>query len=434
MGFKILGQFLFEQGWKRRVYEFWAIALSFCLLICGGCQSQTVGDDIIHLTLWHGINPPPNRDVFQTLVDRFNREHPNIEIEALYIGQSDQQTPKILTAVVGNAPPDLLWYTPIITGQLVELDAIRPIGDWLEESPVKAEIDPALFSGMELENKVWSIPMATNNVAIFYRPSLFEKAGIENIPLTWDEFRETARKLTRDGKKYGVVLSLGKGEWTVFTWLPFLYSAGGELVADGEVNLVSPGAIAALQFWSDLMADGSAILSAPERGYEQDDFIAGKVAMQITGPWTLGYLEQVGIDYGVFPIPALELQASVVGGENLFVMKTTPEREKAAFEFLEYVAGEDFQTEWSLGTGYLPVNLKTRFDPRYQKYVEEQPALKVFLKQMDWAKSRPNIAGYSHISENLGRAIEATLLGESPQEALKTSQNRLKLILENRNS
>lgn len=423
-----MGRFLFEKGWRQRLFGFWAIAIAL-LLICGSCQPQTAGDGAIHLTLWHGINPPPNRDVFQTLVDRFNEEHPEIEVEPLYIGQPDQQMPKILTAVVGNAPPDLLWYTPIITGQLVELDAIRPIGDWLEKSPVKAEIDPALFSTMELENRIWSVPMATNNAAIFYRPSLFEEAGIEQVPLTWEEFRETARKLTREGDRYGMVLSLGKGEWTVFTWLPFLYSAGGELIDDGEVNLVSPGAIAALQFWSDLRADGSAILSAPERGYEQDDFISGKVAMQITGPWTLGYLDGLEIDYGVFPIPALERQAAVVGGENLFVMKTAPEREKAALEFLEYVAGEDFQTEWSLGTGYLPVNLKTRLNPRYQEYVAERPALNVFLKQMDWAESRPNIAGYSRISENLGRAIEATLLGESPQDALKTSQNRLQLTL-----
>ncbi|TVU52418.1 MAG: ABC transporter substrate-binding protein [Arthrospira sp. PLM2.Bin9] len=405
------------------------IMLGLCILV-GGCQFQAPQTEgVINLTLWHGINPPPNRDVFQKLVDRFNQDHPHIQVEALYIGQPDQQMPKILTAVVGNAPPDILWYTPIITGQLVELDAIKPIQDWLNNSPVKAEIDPALWTGMELENQIWSVPMATNNTAIFYRPSLFEAAGIETIPSTWSEFRETATKLTTAGEKYGIVLPLGKGEWTVFTWLPFMYSAGGELVRNGEANLVNPGAIAALEFWSNLIEDGSAILSAPERGYEQDNFISGRVAMQITGPWTLGYLDQIGIDYGVFPIPVENQQAAVVGGENLFVMKTTPDREKAALEFLEYVVGSEFQTEWSLGTGYLPINLTTRLDPRYQEYVAKQPALNVFLQQMNWAVSRPNIPGYSRLSENLGRAIEATLLGEPPQSALKASQNRLRLAL-----
>ena len=412
------------------------ILLSICLLICGGCQPQTPTEaGVINLTLWHGINPPPNRDVFQKLVDEFNQSHPKINVNAYYIGQPDQQMPKILTAVVGNASPDILWYSPQITGQLVELDAMEPIEEWLNKSPVKAEIDPALFPAMELNGHTWSIPMATNNTAIFYRPSLFEKAGITKLPLTWEEFTEAAQKLTLDvdgdGKldQHGMVLPLGKGEWTVFTWLPFMYSANGELIENDEVDLVNPGALAALEFWLDLLKDGSAILSGPERGYEQDNFISGKVAMQITGPWTLGFLQSAGIDYGVFPIPAKDQQATVVGGEHLFVMKTTSQQQEAALTFLEYVLSEEFQTEWSLGTGYLPVNLKTRQSQEYQDFLSQQPSLQIFLKQMGWARSRPIIAGYRRLSENLGRAIEASLLGENPLDALKQAESRLKLML-----
>jgi multiple sugar transport system substrate-binding protein len=426
----------FPEILRRQLTTWGILLLCLSLLLSGGCQVQTPTEPgVINLTLWHGINPPPNRDVFQKLVNGFNQTHPQINVNAYYIGQPDQQMPKILTAVVGNASPDILWYSPQITGQLVELDAIQPIEEWLNKSPRKAEIDPTLFEAMELNGQIWSIPMATNNTAIFYRPSLFEKAGITKLPLTWEEFRVAAQKLTRDlngdGKldQHGIVLPLGKGEWTVFTWLPFMYSAEGELIDQDQVNLFNPGAIAALQFWSDLITDNSAILSAPERGYEQDNFISGKVAMQITGPWTLGYLEAAGIGYGVFPIPAQKQQATVVGGEHLFVMKTTPQHQQAALTFLDYVLSEEFQAEWSLGTGYLPVNLKTRQSQKYQDYLSQQPRLQTFLKQMAWARSRPIIAGYRRLSENLGRAIEASLLGENPQDALKQAENRLKLML-----
>jgi multiple sugar transport system substrate-binding protein len=60
----------------------------------------------------------------QKLVDRFNQSHRNIQVESLYIGQPDQQMPKILASVVGDAPPDLLWFNPTLTGQLIELNAI----------------------------------------------------------------------------------------------------------------------------------------------------------------------------------------------------------------------------------------------------------------------------------------------------------------------
>jgi multiple sugar transport system substrate-binding protein len=406
----------------------------------GGCQSLNESG-VTRITLWQGVNPPPNRDVLQKLVDKFNQTHSDIQVESLYVGQADQQMPKILAAVVGNAPPDLLWYNPAIAGQLVELDALVPLDEMLANSPVKPEIDPTLFTSMEYKGKLWSVPFATNNVGIFYRPTLFKAAGITKLPKTWQEFRQIAKKLTRDtngdGKpdQHGMFLPLGKGEFTVFTWLPFMWSAGGEL-SNGEgqdataVDLKdNKGAIAALQFWRDLITDGSAILSGPERGYETDALLAGKVAMQISGPWTLGQFKATGIDFDVFALPADKQPATSVGGENLFLFKSNPKREKAAFTFAEYTMSEKFQTELALGTGYLPMNMKSRQSQKYQKFIKELPMLEVFLEQAEFGRSRPIFPGYNRISENIGRAVEAVLLGKSsPQEALKASQQRLDMI------
>ena len=417
----------------------WLI-LGICLLSLVGCQSLTGRSPkpgAIHLTFWQGVNPPPNRDVLQKLVDKFNREHPNIEVESLYVGQPEQQLPKILAAVVGNAPPDLLWFNATITGQLVELGAIRPLEDWLDNSPVKAEILPALFESMRYQGHTWSVPFGSNNTGVFYRPSLFAAAGITKLPETWEELRQAARQLTKDTNgdrridRHGIFLPLGKGDFAVFIWLPFMWSGGGELVsADGQKPaLVNQGAIAALQFWRDLLDDGSAKLSLPERGFETDDFLAGKAAMMVTGPWTLAQMQSTKVDFGVFPIPAGQRRATAIGGESLFVFKSTPERERAAIEFAEYVLSAEFQTEWAIGTGYLPVNLKATKNEKYQAFIASQPAVQVFLDQAKDGRTRPIFPGYSRLSDSLGRAIEAVLLGKStPDRALKTAQERLDLI------
>lgn len=420
------------------------LILGICLLVLGGCQLQTrpLPEGLVQLTLWHGVNPPANRDVLQVLVDKFNREHPDIQVKALYVGQEDQQTPKILASVVGKVPPDLLWFNPTITGRLVELDAIRPLDDLLAASPVQQEIDPTLWESMQLQGHTWSVPFGTNNAGIFYRPTLFEQAGITQLPKTWAELRQVAKILTRDtdgdGRidQNGILLPLGKGEWTVFMWLPFLWSSGGELtgqsgnlVNEKAITLKGCSAIAALQFWRDLIEDGSAVLSLPERGYEMNRFLAGKVAMQFSGPWTLAELQRTGVDFSVLPMPSGVRQATVVGGENLFVFKTTPEREQAAFTFAEYVMGEAFQAEWAMGTGYLPVNLKARESEAYQAFVAQRPSVRVFLEQATHGRSRPIVKEYSRISESLGRAIESVLLGKSsPQSALEAAQRRLDLI------
>ena len=369
------------------------VILCCSLLLISGCQSdRQIDDNITKVTLWHGINPPENRDVFNELVAQFNQQHPDIEVEALYIGQPDAQLPKIFAATISGEAPDMLWFVAQLTGKLNRLGVLLPLEDWFNNSPIKAEVDPAMLDSMTLDGHILSIPFATNNTAIFYRPSLFKEAGITEIPKTWEALQEAAVKLTQDtnndGKidRHGIFLSLGKGEWTVFVWLPFIYSADGELITNNQPNLVNSGTIQALQLGADLVASNSAMLSAPERGYEMDNFISGKVAMQVTGPWTLGQLAAINIDYDVFPIPVLEKPAAVIGGENLFVFKSNEKREQASLEFFEYVLSEEFQTTWALKTGYLPINLKSQRSTEYREYVQKNPVLDVFLEQMKFAK------------------------------------------------
>jgi multiple sugar transport system substrate-binding protein len=409
--------------------------VSLCLIGLSSCQATKHHDDgVIHLTLWHSLNPPANRDVFQKLVDKFNQAHTDIQIEPVF--QSEPQLPKILTSVVANVPPDILLFSPEFTGQFAELGAIQPLENWLNKLPLKSDIRENLFDQMQLNEHIWSVPLHTSNIAIFYRPKLFQAAGIREIPKTWTELRQVAKKLTidRNGdhrpEQYGILLPLGKGGWTVFSWFPFLLSAGGEIVTNNRPNLTNAGAIAALQFWQDLIKDGSVLLSAPERGYEEDAFIEGRVAMQITGPWTLIMKSQV--DHQVFPMPAGVKPATVTGTSNLFLMKTTPAREQAALKFLEYVLSKEFQTEWSIKTGFLPVTLTSAYSQNYQQYINQNPLLKVFFDQIPVARSQPVIPRFSRLADSLGRAIEATLLGEPADKALQKGQERLELIWEDK--
>ncbi|MEN9208591.1 MAG: ABC transporter substrate-binding protein [Gloeomargarita sp. GMQP_bins_120] len=392
------------------------------LMGCQGSQGPLTGPLV--LTFWHGINPPANRVVFEQLVAQFNARHPDVQVQPIYIGQADQQFPKILTAIVGNSPPDMLWFDSLLTGRLVEVQGIVPLTDWLQKGGYLANLDPALRPGMTFEGELWSVPFTTSNLGLFYRPDLLAAAGVQTLPRTWEELAQVAQQLTqdRDGDgrpdQYGLLLPLGKGEWTVFSWLPFWFSAGGEAI-EGTLSLLNEATLKALGFWQELWQKGVAVLSAPERGYEQEAFIQGQVAMQITGPWTLGYLTQTGVPFGVMPLPAGKRPATIVGGANVFVMRTEPRRQQAALQFLDYILSDAFQVAWAVQTGALPVTQSARQDPTYQAFLRDHPPLQVFLDQMRFAYSRPNGPNYQRLSNCLGRAIEATLLGQPPAAALE---------------
>ncbi len=62
-----------------------------------GCQSilpVIKEDKVIHLTLWQGVNPPPNWDVLQRLVDKFNQSHPDIQVERSMLGNRISKRPR----------------------------------------------------------------------------------------------------------------------------------------------------------------------------------------------------------------------------------------------------------------------------------------------------------------------------------------------------
>jgi len=96
------------------------------------------------------------------------------------------------------------------------------------------------------------------------------------------------------------------------------------LVSRKRGELVNQGAIAALQFWRNLIEDGSVVLSL-QRGFEIDGF-QRLVAMQLTGPWTLGQLKATGVDFGVFHLATR--RATGIGARSVF--KTTRTGESGA--------------------------------------------------------------------------------------------------------
>ncbi|MFE0961043.1 ABC transporter substrate-binding protein [Streptomyces fungicidicus] len=262
---------------------------------------------------------------------------------------------------------------------------------------------------------------SVNTLALFYNKDVLDEAGVQ-VPATWDELRETAKKLTQ-GKRYGLALSAGGAEDGVFQFTPFMWSNGGD-----ETDLDSPQVVGALDFWKALLQDGS--LSKSTVNWTQadvnDQFMAGNAAMMINGPWQVETLNtKKSLNWEIAQIPVPETGAESVGplgGAVLTVPNTgDAERERTAGRIVGCLAGEKEQLTYALNSWMVPANEKAA-----AKWRAEVPELDALADQVAAARSRTAKlgAGWSGVSLALQSAFQSALTGQSSEAALKRAQQR----------
>jgi multiple sugar transport system substrate-binding protein len=86
---------------------------------------------------------------------------------------------------------------------------------------------------------------------------------------------------------------------------------------------------------------------------------------------------------------------------------------------------------WSLATGELPIRRSVTMLPDYARFLSTYPGIGTFAHNLDNAvKARPTLASYYKISESIGRAIQAVMLGKAqPADALAQAAKAVDAIL-----
>jgi multiple sugar transport system substrate-binding protein len=389
------------------------------------------------ITFWHGIESPVSVAILEEKIADFEAANPDIDVVAQNYGAADQVNSKIMTAVAGNRAPNLFWQAPAMTGQMAKTGKLVKVQDLIDadSSFDKNDIYDGLWGVSTYQGEIWTVPFSANNLGLYYNKKHFKEAGINPDSIkTWDDLLSAAKKLTNDDR-YGFQVPLGKNEWTVWTWQTLLWQANGEFLTVPKYKTAvfdSEAGVNALQFWTDLVHKYKvANFSEPDTGYKTDDFLAGRVSMMINGPWNYGVLKEAasetGFEYGVIMLPKAGSYAAYgngrratnIGGENLFIFKSTPEEEKASWEFSKYLMSHEFQVDWAMKTGYLPVSKSSNEDPKYKAFLDENEFIKVYADQMQYGKARPSVPEYGKISTRLGKEIEKALYKKSTaQKAL----------------
>ena len=186
----------------------------------------------------------------------------------------------------------------------------------------------------------------------YYNKHMFGEAGLEypQDGWTWDQFRETAEKLTKDGV-YGFCFPC-----TYFQLTPWWSTNNAALVGeDGETPTVnSEGIVEAVDFLNGMYKDGICPEPISSDGYSM--FANNQVAMVGAGRWVLNTWQDAGLtndDFDCVQWPVKEKDGSVYGGSAWCIGSTT-EHQDLAIELLKEMVSDETLTAVAAGGQQVP--------------------------------------------------------------------------------
>ncbi|MFG2937540.1 ABC transporter substrate-binding protein [Streptomyces sp. NPDC048282] len=262
-----------------------------------------------------------------------------------WITSSDYES-KLFATLLTKSAPDVFEFHPQI--QLVKSGQVADLSDLID--PVKDDFNPADIKSHTVDGKIYGIRMIDDPQFFFYRPSLFEKAGVK-VPETLDELIEAAAKLTTSKMK-GVFL--GNDLHAIIS--PLIWSAGADTLDDkNQIAYHTPGVIDGLKKMRKLFTSGDLLLGAPTDYWDPSSLNQGLCAMQFCGMWAMPQFQKVlGDDLGVFPFPKTVdsgKQSVYNGGWSMFV-NAKGDNVDAAKEYVKWLWIDQKKDQEDFATSY----------------------------------------------------------------------------------
>ena len=400
-------------------------ALGPLLAACGGDDDNGGGENggPVTLRFWKFVAEGADESI-QEVIDQWNDDNPDIQVEFETFPFGEYTTTTLTTAFAAGRGPDIFWISPGAFLDFVNQGAAAPLDDIVD----RGQYNDASVAAVSVDDQMMSLPFEMEPVGLYYRTDMLEEAGI-SPPETWDDLMAAAEELTGGGRN-GVVVELTKGPYQNFTWYPFLWSAGGEVVSEdsSESALRTPEAASAFDLWGQLVRNGF----APERTEEGTNNIGplgrGETAMQVCGFWAIAQMQNefADVPFGIVPLPVPQggTPVTVYGGWTQMVNAQGANVEQAKqFTQWMWIEHESWAEEWACRIG-------SKFSPRPDVNeacgdVFDQEPHSVFTEQiLPTARAEPRYP--DQIVSAVGDALqEAMFRGTSGEEAANRAANQI---------
>ena len=409
---------------KKRLLAAGLVTAMTCTTILAGCATGGGGsssggnetsDGKKEVVIWDYFETDAQKQMMQDLVDGFNESQDEYVASHVYVSFADYEK-QLTLGVASGELPDLVIMDGCGMASFISMGLFGDVSDadiaWDEylEGPMESTM---------MDGKHYGIPFATNDTALFYNKDLFDAAGLEypDENTTWDEFREMANALTKDGVVGFGNAATNTDEGT-FQCLQWLYTAGGSYT-DIEAG------VDAYTLMQEMIEEGS--WSKECVNWTQSDvnnnFMAGNIAMQQNGPWQIPGIEENApeLNYGVTVLPKRDADSgqatSILGGENMGVVKK--DDMSGAIAFMKYYDQTEVMVDAMKQYGSFPPKTEAAQDP----YWTEDPIQAAFITQLDTSIPRGPSASWPSYSAAIQQGFQEVMTSaKTPEQAAADTQ------------
>ncbi|WP_329376560.1 sugar ABC transporter substrate-binding protein [Streptomyces sp. NBC_01351] len=407
---------------------------------CGGGTTDGAGSNAApkELTYWasnQGPDIPADQATLTPELKKFEQQT-GIKVKLEVVPWADLLN-RILAATASGQGPDVLnigntWSSSLqATGALLPWDAKNFDAIGGRDRFVDSAIGSAGAAGKDPA----AVPLYSMSYALYYNKKMFQEAGIEKPPATWDEMVTSGQKLSKDGKwalgAEGSNLSNNIHQTFVFS-----RQHGAEFFdAAGKPTFDTPANVDAVKRYVDLMAKDK-IISPGNAEYDKNqslqDFANGKTAMVL---WqnAASSFKAHGMkegDWGVAPVPvpagavpgAGKNTNSMVAGINLAVFKNTDNLD-GALKFVKFMTSDEEQKLLNKTYGSIPPVKSAQSDPAFAG--EDFTVLRNTLATS--AAPLPQVPEESQFETAVGTAVKELFAEAAAGKPVTTESVRAKL-------
>ncbi|MBS5825693.1 MAG: sugar ABC transporter substrate-binding protein [Actinomyces sp.] len=348
---------------------------------CGGgapdsgsdSTARNSADAPVTLTVWAW------EPTLTPVVSAFEEKYPNIKVDLQNVGGSADTYTKIDNVLAaGQGLPDIVQLEYHALAQYAlsgELSDLTEMG----AADLKEQYTPGTWNSVTIADsgKIFALPMDSGPMAMFYNKTIFDKAGIDSPPATWQEYYEAAKKIRALGDDYYILSDNGAaGTATSWMWLagakPFRIE-GDQLV----INLEDEGVITYAEFWQKLLDED--LVNTTIAGWSDDWFRGlsdGTIATLVTGAWMpanlIGSAPEASGDFRVAlsPVPNAGEAVNAENGGSCLALLAKSDKQEAAYKFLEFMSvGEGAQIR--VDNGNFPSTKAILEDEEFLSHTDE---------------------------------------------------------------